>query len=75
MMYYYGKLDAANKYLDTPIPNIYLKNKTVFYNELEQLHNILNMDVDLKMRYHFIKEYLDKYQFCFYNYFIHNAKE
>lgn len=75
MMYYYGKLDAANKYLDTPLPNIYLKNKTVFYHELEQLHNVLNMDVDLKMRYHFIKEYLDKYQFCFYNYFIHNTKE
>ena len=75
MMYSYGKLDAANKYLDTPLPDIYLKNKTVFYHELEQLHNILNMDVDLKMRYHFIKEYLDKYQFCFYNYFIHNTKE
>lgn len=72
MIYYFGKLDIANKYVQKIIPDVYTINKNIFYKNLNNLHFVLSTSALIEKKYNLIKIYSNKYERDFYFNFFHN---
>lgn len=69
MLYYFGKLDAAHKYFNSELIDMFEKTHPSLYDELFSLHTLLDMNIDIRQRISIMKTTSEEFVEAFYKHF------